>query len=64
MSRAKRMLLVAVTLAALAVGTAAPALADKGGTSHPASCGYGSTPGQPYPGFAKTDPPIGCKGRG
>ena len=69
MSRTKRLILVAITLAALTVGTAAPALADKDGRPHPASCGYGANPvtngsAQPFPGSAKTDPPIGCRGRG
>ncbi len=72
MRRIKRVILVAIAVAALAVGAAAPALADDGGTPHRASCGYGKTgaalgkqnPVQPGNGEASKDPPIGCKGRG
>jgi hypothetical protein len=69
MSRIKQLILVAITLAALAISTAAPTLAGKGGSPHTASCGYGAKAGggsmqqDPFPGSASEDPPVFCKGR-
>ncbi len=72
MSRTKRLILVAIAAATLAVGAAGPALADKGGQPHMASCGYGQSPPaqanrldplKPGNGEASQQPPVGCKGR-